>query len=234
MKSAKWEDRSQAFDDARAQLGSGHLNQSDVDALTLGIIDLLIKESNGGLKEPDDVNSEDDDESYGEEKSGYYSGLIGFVAEMHDERAIPALLGAGTTGGMATRGAAWFGKKAVSPTVAQVKSPNTQAAESALWVIRSILEMRTAEDPDSHLELKNALKFALGSPDHDVRETAILAIEQLEDRGEFVPTLKGIAQHDPYRANYTAGKSTPGKGPYEVRHSAELLLQKIARNPQPR
>jgi hypothetical protein len=233
MNSARWEDRSKSFDEASELLSSGRLNQDEADHLQVGVIHLLIKENSGGLKEPDDANPENDDETSGEDKSDYYSGLIDFVVEMRDERAIPALLGAATTGGMATRGIAQFGKKAVGPVIAQVTGPDAHLAEGALWVVRSMLEMRTAEDTDSHLQLKNALKFALRSSDHDVRETAILAIEQLDDRKEFVPALREIAAHDPYRADYTAGKSTPERGVYQVRHAAELLLHKIAADEQP-
>jgi hypothetical protein len=232
MNSARWEDRSKAFDDAGELLSSGRLNRDDGDRLQVGIIHLLVRENSGELKESDDVSPETDDETSGEDKSDYYSGLIGFVAAMRDESAIPALLGAATTGAMATKGVAQFGKKAVGPVVAQITGPDTHLAEGALWAVRSMLEMRTAEDTDSHLQLKNALKFALGSSDHDVRETTILAIEQLDDRNEFVPALKEIAAHDPYRADSAAGKSTPGRGVYQVRHAAELLLHKIAGNQQ--
>ena len=233
MKSTSWEDRSKAFGDASELLSSAQLTSAETDRLKVGIIQLLDHENNGGLKEPESVKAEDYGEGYGEDKSEYYAGLITFVAEMNDGRAIPALLGAANTGGIATRGIARFGKSAIGPAVNQVASSNAHLAEGGLWAIREILEMRTAEDVDSHRQIKDALRLALKSADHDVRETAVFVVEYLDDRMEFVPILEDIAQHDPYRADYSFGKKTPGRGDFTVRRDAETLLGKIANHEQP-
>jgi len=246
MKSATWTERQKAFEEATELAASGKQTPYDADQLHLGIIELLIKENNGGLKEPNNKtpqgspntasteSSADENygEGYGEDKSEYYAGLIGFVAGLSDERAIPALLGAANTGGMATRGVARFGKKALDPTLAQVKNPDPDLAEGALWVIREMLKMRTVSDPGSHLRIKDTLKSALASPDHDVRETAILVIEYLDDREEFVPMLQDIAEYDPYKSPYNLGNGGNGEQ-YVVRRAARLLLRKIANHEQP-
>jgi len=248
MKSATWTERQKAFGEATELAASGKQTPHDADQLRFGIIQLLIKENNGGLKEPDNETqqgspntastessaNENYGEGYGEDKSEYYASLIGFVAGLNDERAIPALLGAAGTGGMATRAVARFGERALDPTLAQVKNPDPDLAEGALWVIREMLKMRTVSDPDSHLRIKNTLKSALGSPDHDVRETAIFAIEYLDDREEFVPMLQDIAEHDPYKSPYNLGSRGNGEdGQYVVRRGARLLLRKIANHEQP-
>jgi len=248
MKSATWAERQKAFGEATELAVSGKETPHDADQLRLGVIQLLIKENNGGLKEPDNETqqglpntastessaNENYGEGYGEDKSEYYASLIGFVAGLNDERAIPALLGAANTGGMATRGVARFGKKALDPTLAQVKDPDTDLAEGALGVIREMLKMRTVSDPDSHLRIKRALKSALASPDHDVRETAIFAVEYLDDREEFVPMLQDIAEHDPYKSPYNLGSKGSGEdSQYVVRRGARLLLRKIANHEQP-
>ena len=98
MKATTWSQRSDAFDQAVKLLDSAETTKSDVDRLRLSIVQLLIHENNGGLKEPDNVGPENYNEGYGEDKAEYYAGLISFVAEINDERAIPALLGAGRLG----------------------------------------------------------------------------------------------------------------------------------------
>jgi hypothetical protein len=101
------------------------------------------------------------------------------VADFNDERAIPALLGAAGTGGMATRGVARFGKKALDLTLKQTESRDADLANGAAFVIREMLEMHTVSDPDSHIRIKSALRSALARPEFEVREAAIGAIEYL-------------------------------------------------------
>jgi len=249
MKSATWTERQKAFGEATELAVSGKQTPRDADQLRLGIIQLLIKENNGGLKEPDNETqqgsptttastessaNESYGEGYGEDKSEYYASLIDFVAGLNDERAIPALLGAASTGGMATRAVARFGKKALDPTLAQVKSPDSHLASGALFVILEMLKMRTVSDPDSHLRIKNSLRSALASPEYRVREDAMTPIEYLDDREEFVPMLQDIAEHDPYKSPYNLGSKGSGEdSQYVVRRGARLLLRKIANHEQP-
>ena len=245
MKSATWTERQKAFGEATELTASGKQTPNDADQLRLGIIQLLIKENNGGLKEPDNETqqgspttggsaNENYGEGYGEDKSEYYAGLIGFVAGLNDERAIPALLGAANTGGMASRGVARFGKKALAPTLAQVKSQDSHLASGALFVILEMLKMRTVSDPDSHLRIKNSLRSALASPEYRVRKNAMTPIEYLDDREEFVPMLQDIAEHDPYKSPYHLGNRGNGEdSQYVVRRGARLLLRKIADHEQP-
>jgi hypothetical protein len=242
MKSPRWAERARASYEAGELLVSTNESPDDVDKLRLGIIQLLIKENNGGLKEPDDgakqgsTNSNgtgEANEGDGEEESDYYSGLIGFVADLNDKRAIPALLGAAGTGGMVTRGVARFGKKALNPTLAQVKSQNSDLANGAVFVILEMLKMHTVGDPDSHLRIKNALRSALASPEYRVRGAAIGAIEYLDDREEFVPILKGIAERDPYRLADQPDNDGKIRDVYFVREHASKLLRKIASHEPP-
>jgi hypothetical protein len=191
MKSGTRTERSNAFDEAARFLGPGKAGPGDADRLRLGIIQLLIKENSAGLKEPDNeiqqgpsetgsaqnLPHKSDGEGYGEDESEYYAGLIAFVADLKDERAIPALLGAAGTGGMATRAIAGFGKKALDLTLAQVKSQDSDLASGALFVIRDMLEMRTVSGPDSLFQIKKTLRQALGSPEFVVRVSAMSAIE---------------------------------------------------------
>jgi hypothetical protein len=248
MKSGTRTERSNAFDEAARFLGPGKASPGDADRLRLGIIQLLIKENSGGLKEPDNeiqqgpsetgsaqnLPHKSDGEGYGEDESEYYAGLIAFVADLKDERAIPALLGAAGTGGMATRAIAGFGKKALDLTLAQVKSQDSDLASGALFVIRDMLEMRTVSGPDSLFQIKKTLRQALGSPEFVVRLSAMSAIEYLGDREEFVPMLKDIAEHDPVKI---AGQKPDDGGDngefYPARQDARRLLRKISNHEPP-
>ena len=234
MKATTWSQRSDAFDQAVKVLDSAETSPSDVDRLRLGIIQLLVHENNGGLKAPDNVAPEDYNEGYGEDKAEYYAGLISVIAEINDERAIPALLGAAGSGGIATRAVARFGTKALEPALAQVKSQNSALASGALSVIMQMLKLHTISDSDSHLRIKDALKSALVSPDYRTRANAMYPVEYLDDREEFVPILQDIAAHDSYKSPYYVTKEgkTVG-GDYSVRRHAQLLLHRIESHEQP-
>lgn len=226
MNSPTWTEREKAFEDATELVASGKQTPRDVDQLRLGMIQLLATENN------DKVPAADERE--GEENSEYYANLIGFVASLGDERAIPSLLGAASTGGIAIRGVAQFGKKALGPTLEQVKSPDPKLASGAVYVIREMLKMGTVSDPDSHLRIKNSLRSALASPEFAVRLSAIGAIEYLDDREEFVPMLKDAAEHDPVKL---AGQKPDDGGDngefYPARQDARRLLRKIANHEPP-
>lgn len=135
MKQSRRIERSKAFDDASEQLASGQLSAIDTDRLKLGIIQLLIKE-NALANVPDDelakssakqarrvVQTEDEE---------YYPNLISFIADMNDERAIPALVGAMPYGSDATGALLRFGEKAIGPILEQFKSRNALLRSSAL------------------------------------------------------------------------------------------------------
>jgi len=229
-------EREKAFGEAGELLQSEATKSQDADRLQLAIIELLVRENRRdvrvkvGAKESPLADGAVEDE----EESDYYSGLIGFVADLNDARAIPALLGAANTGGMATRGVARFGKRALDPTLIQVKSENADLAEGAVWVIRDMLEYRLVTDPESVRRIKAALRTALRSSEFGIRLSAMGAIEYLEDRGEFVPLLKDVAEHDPVKL---AGQRPDDGGDngefYPGRFDARQLLRKIGNHEQP-
>jgi len=84
------------------------------------------------------------------------------------------------------------------------------------------------------LQIKNALILALASPAYRVRKNALLPIEYLDNREEFVPVLQDIAEHDPYKLTYSLG--APGNkenDQFVIRHRAQMLLRKIANHEAP-
>jgi len=217
-------EREKAFGDA-VELLQLTTRTEDADRLRLGIIQLLDIENQD--KTP--ARSEAEGESHGE----FHAGLIGYVGHMGDERAIPALLGAAGTGGMATRAVARFGKKALDPTLARITGKDADLASDALFVLRDMLEFRLISDAESLLRIKGALRLALGSPAWQVRDGAMAAIEYLEDRQEFVPMLKELADHDPFKIpSQPKGDGTVGDH-YFVRQGAARLLLKIENHERP-
>jgi hypothetical protein len=240
MESASRAEREKAFGEAGELLGADTTSAKDAYRLQLGIIQLLIRENKEALKarelpSPNSASEEEQGEGEGEEGSDYYPVLVGFVANLNDVRAVPALLGAANTGGVATRGIARFGKRALDSTLVQVESADADLAEGALWVIRDMLEFRLVSDPESHLRIKGALRTALRSSEFGVRVSAMGAIEYLDDREEFVPLLKEVAQNDPVKL---AGQRPDDGGDngefYPARFDARRLLRKIANHEQPR
>ena len=135
---------------------------------------------------------------------------------------------------MASRGVARFGKRALNPTLEQFKSQDADLVEGAVWVFRDMLEFHLVSDPESHLRIKNALRSALGSPEFEVRLSAMGAIEYLDDREEFVPMLKEIAKCDPFElAGQRSDDGEDNGAYYPARFDAGQLLHKIANHEPP-
>lgn len=155
------------------------------------------------------------------------------MADFDDERAIPALLGAADTGGMATRGVARYGTKALGRVLEQVKGQDPHLASGALFVIRDMLEFRLVSDSDSLLQIRNALRSALARQDFEVRDSAVSIIEYLQDREEFVPALNEIAEHDPVTLPGKPDDGGDGGKFYPLRQNARRLLRRIANHEWP-
>lgn len=247
MVNPKWKERRVALNDALTLLISTKQSANDADKLRLGVIQLLTLENKLNktptdaaerrLTKDEDVDGPVDTTvppgTWSEERSDYYADLIGAVANLNDERAIPVLLAAAHTGGMATQGVARFGKKALDPTLEQVKGPDSELAVGALFVILEMLNLRTVSDPDSHLRIKNALRTALVSPDPERRDSAVSAVEHLDDREEFVPILKELAERDPAKLSGQPQYDGSIGDIYFVRLSATRVLQSIAKHERP-
>jgi hypothetical protein len=225
MQSQTWTERSKGFQVA-AELLASQPSPTEADQLRLGVIHLLAIENNDKTSVAD--------ESEGEDQSEYYAGLISYVADLKDERAIPALLGAAMTGGMAIRGVSQFGNRAVPHVIAQVRSTDVHLSEGALFVILNMLEFHTVTDSNALQQINATLRTALARPEELIRETAIAAIEYLNDREEFVPMLHNIAERDPYKINGARPDDDQDHGElFPVRRAARLLLRQIANHEAP-
>ena len=222
MTSPSWTVRRGAFEQSSRLFAAGNLAPDAADELREGIVNLLALENQ---RMPGaNLNSE--------EHSEYYAELIDYVSRLNDERAIPALLGASCTGGMAIRGAARFGARALDPTLKEVLSGSSQRAHCAIYVLQKLLEVHTFKDRASLERIRDALGTSLHSPDHWVRQAAVWAVLFLDDREEFVPILKDIAEHDPYKRRGQAENGTASDG-YPVRKLAASVLHDIAEHTPP-
>jgi len=222
MNSQNWEQRAKAFGELPDLEEVRKQRPDDVDRVKAGLIGLLSTE-NAAQREFERNGTTFATEDHSE----YYASLIGTVADLNDERAIPALVGAVTSGGMATRALARFGDKAVEPVLqlSGTHSAGPLARSDALLAIKEMLQMEVPLSEASHARIKRTLGIALKDPEYLVRYSAICAIEYLKDRADFVPALKDVAEHDP-------GESV-GTEHHSLRPAAEKLLQKIGNTEKP-
>lgn len=227
MKSSRWIERSEAFSAASEELASGKLNGTDTDRLKVGIIQLLIKE-NALANVPDaeqvkwsaklakgEVETEDEE---------FYPSLVGYVADMKDERAIPALVGAMPYGGDATGALLRFGDKAVGPILEQLKSRNALLRTSALEMA---ITMEGQNERVSPARIREMLRSALSDPDAVVRGHAVNEIACLDDRQDFVPILEKLAKTDPVHYKGREDDGVDGDQFYPVRFDARRALRQI-------
>jgi hypothetical protein len=194
------------------------------DAIKIGLIQLLSTENYYFVESknpPEDHHEEDD-------VSEHYAELIDAVSSLHDERAIPALTGAITTGGMAQRGLLEYGDKALVPVVEKLKSPDALVRASALGMAIALLQKH--DDAASHTRIRELLRSSLGDSGSVVRRKAVWEIDCLDDRQDFVPILEKIAKTDPLKLPGKADDGGDGDDFYPVRFDARRVLRHIQNN----
>jgi hypothetical protein len=223
MKSERWQDREKAFNQMPSLAEISKRDPQEADRLKSGLIRLLSTESTEVKKA----------QGLGEEHSENYGNLVSAVSRLDDERAIPALVGAITTGGIATRALARFGEKALSQMVGQISSPDPDVRSSVLFTIRDLLEMQISLTAGSQARIKDVLRSSLDDPEFSVRGGAMAAIEYLEDREQFVPALEKVAQSDPVRLPGKPDDGGDGGQFFPLRQQARKLLRKIANHEAP-
>ncbi|HLZ13420.1 MAG TPA: HEAT repeat domain-containing protein [Candidatus Acidoferrum sp.] len=206
---------------AFANFFAHHPDQAD--RIKMALIELLDSSNNLFVAEQNAAS-----ENYTEEDSEHYAQLIDAVSSLDDERAIPALLGAITTGGMAQRGLLKYGDKALSPVMEQLKNPNGLVRATALGLSVKLLERRN--DPTSHERAKDLIRLSLTDSDSVVRSNAVRALGCLSERKEFVPILEKIAKTDPQKLAGKARDGVDGNEFYPVRYDARQVLRDIQAN----
>ena len=181
------------------------------DRLKMGLINLLKADDDAFIKFGPGAYTEDDSE--------HYAQAIDLVSSLDDERAIPALVGAMTTGGMATGGLLKYGQKALGPVLNELNDKNPLVRSTAVAMAIAILKMKN--DPSSLAQILGLIRMAIRDPEFLLRSAALYAIDDLaEDREEFVPVLQDMAEHDPFTISR--------ENRYPMRDRAKSLLEKIA------
>lgn len=168
---------------------------------------------------------------FGEDYSSYYGDVIAAVGSLKDKRAMESLLGAITTGGMATRALADMAPASLVPVLAKTADQDSHVRSFAIHVLREVLSRGPYSETPGYPE-RGKIKQALlrGAKDHEgfVRANAARALAALGDE-DVIPLLKSMAESDP--DNYPRD----GQKFYYVRHAAkealnELLAKKTGTN----
>ena len=213
-------------------------NTDEANLVRGALIRLLITENNprrvqpSGLAKPTTETQESDANAEGSEDE-YYPELIGIVADFDDERAIPALVGAIATGGMAERGLLKYGEKALGPVLNQLNSPDPLMRSEALSM--SVTLLLRQNDAPSHAKILALIGSALQDQEFVSRMAAIQNIERLDDadRVSFVPRLKELAEHDPVILPGKPDDGGDGGKFYPLRQNARRSLRMIANHERP-
>jgi hypothetical protein len=140
------------------------------DQVKLALIELLKEENHSFIETKNPPPDSHDEDDVGE----YYAALVDTVSSLNDERAIPAVVGAMTTGGMAERGVLKYGDKALEPVMEQFKSSDALVRASALEMATAILEEKNV--PAAHALVLNLLRVSLKDPGAVVRTQAVWEI----------------------------------------------------------
>jgi hypothetical protein len=161
----------------------------------------------------------------------YYGDLILAVAALRDARALNGLLGAITTGNMATRGLAVLGADALDSILGKLEDQDVNVKASAARVLMHMLKMSSTGQVKLDSLAKEKLKLALvrsaRDENPDTRINAVEGLAELAKQGdpEALSLIEQIARSDTYEASVNGEKS----GSYPVREAATRVLQSLRR-----
>lgn len=197
------------------------------DRIVLGLIHALTEANHLFITDKNVPDRNSPIGKYSEDDMEHYARLIDSVASLDDQKVIPALVGAITTGGMATGGLLKYGKSAFGPVMEQFKNGGPLTRSAALGTAVAIL--RESRDPASATQSVELLRSSLTDSEWLVREEAVMLLDCSEDRVNFVSVLEQLAKTDPVRY---PGKTdgVDGNWRYPVRVQARRVLRDIHNN----
>lgn len=213
------EGQKQATEPDRAAALTGFFKQhpEQADGIKLGLIQLLKADNIDFQGATPQTYTEDDMEHYAE--------VVNVVSSLKDERAIPALVGAMATGGMAQQAIFQYGDKALAPVLEQLKSSDPLVQSQALMMGFALLAERG--DPASEAQIRELILAYVKAPLEPSRRIAVQEIDCLDDRQNFVPLLEKIAKTDPEKRPGKALDGGDADGFYPVRADARRVLRHI-------
>jgi HEAT repeat protein len=234
LESASWETRASAFyqligvglgktfDGETSQMESivSKLLATDPGAenrTRLGLIGLLDREN--AVVRRQRVEFENTGKTLTEAYVNYYGDLIAAVGALDDVRSVGALLGAITTGGMATRGLARLGRPALQPSLQELNSADPLTRSAALRVLSEMVSSEGfSVDAASSSQIRDAMVKSLTDQDSNVRIAAVEGVAKLNDP-RLRPLIEKLATKDPYQMENT----------YPVREAATRVLREWQR-----
>ncbi len=184
----------------------------------MGLINLLQADND------DFMNPKTAHGTYTENDTEHYALTIQIVSGLHDERSIPALVGAISSGTIATDGLLQFGDKAFGPVLRELNNSDPDVRESAIIVAVTIL--KAENDAASRAQVMAVIRTGIADSNPAVRYIAVRSIESLSrekqfgpELPEFVAILQNVAQHDP---------DVSSSGVSGMRNVAQKALDRIA------
>ena len=204
----------------RQENGFFALHPDQNDRINLGFIRLL--EAEDKARQDGSIMHDGSIKSGSGDCEEYLYELTMAVSELKDDRAIPALVGAIPGSGIDLL---QYGDKALGPLLRRRNSPDVLVRSVVLRVAVNILAAR--KDETSRVRIRDLVMSSFKDPSSSVRFATVLAIECLENKRDFVPTLEQIAKTDPSRL---PGKSLDGGDNgefYVVRAAARRVLRNI-------
>jgi hypothetical protein len=156
---------------------------------------------------------------FDEEFSEYYASLIGAVSSLEDPRAVTALIGAITTGTMATDGLAILGDAALNAVEQVAKSSDASMRGAGLFTLTTMLRKHSAKlREENRVRVKSRLLEALSDPKPELREAAINGMFDLPDP-DISAAIQRLALSDTAKVVSATGVRFP------VREAAQRWLK---------
>ena len=134
-----------------------------------------------------------------EEISNYYADLIGQVAALENPKAVPALIGAITTGGMATDGLAALGDAAIPWLDRLTHSADHGRRSASMYVFGKMVDKRGRNlSPGGHALARTRLREGLKDGHYSVRVAAIFALSNTRE-ADVAAEIERLAESDSTR-----------------------------------
>jgi len=197
------------------------------DARIEGLIELLEIENSVGVDQRRLMFSNDPPYLSPEDRLptayyGYYPELIWAVSTLNDLRSMNALIGAITTGGMATGALIAFGIPAVRPIAELLDHDTANVRSSAVRTLSEMLVDSEAvrSDSESVSIIREAIYRAATDQYFTVRMSAVGGLARLGDQ-ESIALIQRIANKDSFRADFQDNR-------YVVRELARRALEELA------
>lgn len=153
-----------------------------------------------------------------EEISNYYGDLIGHVAALENPESVAALVGAITTGGLATNGLAALGDVAIPWLERLTRSADYEKRSAVMYALGAMLEgQRPTVSPSGLVKARTLLLAGLKDRHYSVRVAAIFALRAAREV-DVSAAISHLAESDSARITIA------GQTHFPVRAAAKRWL----------